>query len=161
MNNKKKSLLPPILIGVRRVNKNLNAMTKTFIIILLMLASKGLLAQDITSATISWAVISTQAVNTGEITETGDRVVSHGANTIEWTDRRGVVKKSFTISEVNGSWTNVQSPGTILYEVQSGEESGTITFQRTMSDILIRILILRGEEVPDIYEMTISTITVQ
>lgn len=126
-----------------------------------MLVSKEMLAQDITTATISWAVASTQAVNTGEITELADRIVSHGDDTIEWTDRRGVIKKSFAISEVNGSWTNVQVPGTILYEVQSGEESGTVTFQRTASEILIRILILRGEEIPDIYEMTISTITVQ
>lgn len=136
-------------------------MMKTFILITLVLASKGLLAQDITNATVSWAVVSTQAVNTGEIAELEDRIVSHGIDTIEWTDRRGVVKKSFAINEVNGSWANVQSPGTILYEVQSGEESGTVTFQRTASGILIRILILRGEEIPDIYEMTISTITVQ
>lgn len=126
-----------------------------------MLVSKGVLAQDITTATISWAVTQTQAVNTGDITESEDRVISHGQSTIEWTDRHGVVKKSFTISEVNGSWANVQTPGTILYEVQNGEESGTITFQRTANEILIRILILRGEEIPDIYEMTISTITVQ
>jgi hypothetical protein len=134
---------------------------KIFILITLALLSTGLHAQNVTVATLAWSITKTQVINTGEMIESGEQLVSYGKNTVEWKDSKGEVKKSFAVGEVNGAWSNVQAPGSIFYDVQCGEKPGTITFQRTAGGILIRILLLNGEEMPDIYEMTVSTITVQ
>jgi hypothetical protein len=134
---------------------------RIFILIALALLSTGLQAQNITTTTLVWSITGTQVINTGEMIGPGEQLVSYGKNTVEWKDSRGEVKKSFTVSGVNGAWSNVQSQGSIVYDVQCGDKPGTITFQRTAGGIMIRILLLNGEEMPDIYEMTVSTINAQ
>src|SRR5687768_678207 len=127
---------------------------RTFILITLALLSTGLQAQNVTITTLVWSITGTQVINTGEMIESGEQLISNGNNTVEWKDSRGEVKKSFIVSEVNGAWSNVQSQGSIVYDVQCGDKPGTITFHRTAGAIMIRIMLLNGEEMPDIYEMT-------
>jgi hypothetical protein len=134
---------------------------RVIILITLALLSKGLQAQNITTATLAWSITRTQVINTGEMIESGEQLISYGRNTAEWQNSRGEVKKSFTVIGVNGAWGNVQLQGSIVYDVQCGDKPGTITFQRTAGGVLIRILLLNGEEMPDIYEMTVSTINAQ
>jgi hypothetical protein len=133
---------------------------KTAIFLIMPLMSGiGLSAQNITTQTLRWNVATTQEINTGKHTESADQIVSYGNTRIEWQDPKGAVKKTFTITDINGSWTNVQSNGSVLYEVSIGEQQGTVTFIRTSGELTVRIILLKGEEDADLYEMSITDIT--
>jgi hypothetical protein len=84
--------------------------------------------------------------------------VSYGTTKIEWQNASGVVKKTFAISETNGSWTNVQNNGSVLYEVNIGEQPGTVRIFRTSSELTIRITLLKDDDDPDLYEMSIASL---
>jgi hypothetical protein len=117
----------------------------------------GLRAQNITTQTIRWQINQTQEVNAGKISEDPDQIVSYGTTKIEWQNSQGIVKKTFTISETNGSWTNVQNNGSILYEVSAGEQLGTVRIFRNSSELTIRITMIKGDDVdPDFYEMSVT-----
>jgi len=131
-------------------------MKKSFLLSILLVLSASLYAQNVTSETIRWHVARVQEVNAGKVTEDADQVVSYGATKIEWKNTAGVVKRTFTISETNGSWTNVQNNGSILYEVSEGERLGTIKIFRTASELTVRITLLKDDEDPDFYEMSIA-----
>jgi len=67
-----------------------------------------------------------------------------------------MVKRTFTINETNGSWTDVQANGSILYEVNEGERVGTIRIFRTYTELTLRITLLKGDEDPDLYELSLA-----
>jgi len=132
-------------------------MKKVIILSIFSLLSVGLYAQNITTQTIRWHISRTQDINAGRVSDDPDQIVSYGTTKIEWQDEQGVVKRTFTISETNGSWTNVQSNGSILYEVSEEERLGTIRIFRTSSELTIRITLIKGSDVdPNFYEMSIA-----
>jgi len=131
-------------------------MKKVLLPFILALISSGLYAQNVTTQTIRWRVARVQEVNAGKVTEDADQVVSYGTTKIEWQNAAGVVKRTFTISETNGSWTNVQNNGSVLYEVNEGERLGTVRIFRTASELTIRIALIKGDEDPDFYELSIA-----
>ena len=120
--------------------------------------SAGLYAQNVTTQTIRWHIGKTQEVNAGRVSEDPDQIVSYGTTKIEWQNASGLVKKTFTISETNGSWTNVQTNGSILYEVSEGERLGTVRIFRTTSELTIRITLLKDDGEPDLYEFSITSL---
>jgi hypothetical protein len=125
---------------------------------LLVLLNIGLYAQNVTTQTIRWHIGRTQEINIGRVSEEPDQIVSYGTTKVEWQSASGVVKKTFTISETNGSWTNVQNNGSVLYEVNVGEQPGTVRIFRTASELTIRITLLKDEGDPDLYEMSITSL---
>jgi hypothetical protein len=133
-------------------------MKKVVFLIIFLLLSAGLYAQNVSTQTIRWHVGRAQEINTGRVSEGEDQFVSYGITKIEWQNAQGVVKKTFTINETNGSWTNVQSNGSILYEVNVGEQLGTVKFFRTSSELTIRITLLKGDGDPDLYEFSITSL---
>jgi hypothetical protein len=136
-------------------------MKKSILLSILFLSGIGLYAQNITTQTIRWHINQTQEVNAGKISEDPDQIVSYGTTKIEWKNSQGIIKKTFTISETNGSWTNVQSIGSILYEVNAGEQLGTVRISRTSSELTIRITLIKGDDVdPDFYEMSVTDLEI-
>jgi len=133
-------------------------MKRILFLSILAVANQGLYAQNVVTQTIRWNVTQTQEINTGRVTDNADRIVSYGTSKIEWQDPAGVVKHTFTISETNGSWPNVQSNGAMLYEVSEGERVGTLRIFRTSSELTIRITLLKGDEDPDLYEFSIANL---
>jgi hypothetical protein len=126
-------------------------------IIALMTASVSLYSQNVATQTIRWHIGRTQEVNIGRISEDADQIVSYGTTKVEWQSATGVIKKTFTISETNGSWTNVQNNGSVLYEVNVGEQPGTVRIFRTSHELTIRITLLKDDGDPDLYEMSITS----
>ena len=134
-------------------------MKKVVFLIISLLLSAGLYAQNVATQNMRWHIGKTQEINAGRVSEEPDQIVSYGTTNIEWQNANGLVKKTFTISETNGSWTNVQANGSILYEVSEGERLGTVRIFRTASELTIRITLLKGDDTdPDLYEFSITSL---
>jgi hypothetical protein len=120
--------------------------------------SFGLYAQNVTTQTIRWHIGRTQEVNIGRVSDEPDQIVSYGTTKVEWQSATGVVKKTFTVSETNGTWTNVQNNGSVLYEVNVSEQLGTVRIFRTASELTIRITLLKDDADPDLYEFSVTSL---
>jgi len=132
---------------------------KQTIFLLFILASFNTMAQNITSASLSWQITREDNINAGTFDDRGGAILSYGTNRVEWNDAKGTLMQTLAIREVNGSWTNVQKNGTIVYEADSGGKIATVTFLRDAGQLRVTIAILQDDGFPLIREFTIQNIT--
>jgi hypothetical protein len=128
------------------------------IILMLLTCSHGLFGQDIAIATLAWNIQQKVDVSTGSSESVSERIVSYGTNHIEWQDENGILKHDYSIRQVNGQWTDVAHAGSILYEVESGGKQGTIGFARDGQEIIINLVLLQGDNLPERFRFTISNV---
>jgi hypothetical protein len=133
------------------------------IIISLILSSVvftgALSAQNIATETLTWQISNVQDVNTGEtLFSENETLVSYGSQKVEWKNTDGV-KHTYIVNKANGTWNNASQSGSMIYQVNIGDKSGTITFERVKNEIMVRILLLKGDELPEMYEIKIVKVT--
>jgi hypothetical protein len=110
-------------------------------------------AQSIVAATLEWKAAQAMNMQTGEMIENPGVIITTGRNAVEWRKDDGSIRYSFTVSEVIGTWVNVNKTGSITYEVAGEGGNGTATFLRTSEGINIRILLTKeGEQ--QLFELT-------
>jgi hypothetical protein len=130
-----------------------------FMCAVLVLLATILPAQNIETQTLTWQIAHVQDVNTGEtLFSENETLVSYGSQKVEWKNADGV-KHTYIVNKANGTWNNASQSGSVIYQVNIGDKSGTITFERVKNEIMVRILLLKGDELPEIYEIKIVTIT--
>jgi hypothetical protein len=134
-------------------------MKKYIAVLILTLAATGLHAQNIATTTLSWKADACLDVNTGVVSTIYDQVLSYSNTRIEWRTIQGDLKRTFTILEVNGQWSNAAQNGAILYEVESDGRRGTVKFSRTAGATSIHVLLLRDDGNAEQFTLSISTIT--
>lgn len=129
-------------------------------ILLGLFGSARLIAQDITSQTLSWKISYIQNVNTAEqVPADNESLVTYGSDRIEWRNADSSIKHTYTINNVGGSWSNVSNNGSIVYQFKNGDQLGTITFERVKNEIMVRVLLAKDDALPEIYEIKIVKIT--
>lgn len=133
---------------------------RIFLTLSLLMAARALFSQNVVDHTVQWSVSRMVEANTGALTDVNETIESYGSSRIEWKDRRGNIKQTFVIREVNGAWTNIQSAGTILFEVDCEGRVGTVRFSRQDGEILVQVVLLKADGNPDIYELYITSFTV-
>lgn len=126
---------------------------------LFLLTSIALSAQNITTETLIWQISYVQDTNTGEsLLSENETLVSYGSQKVEWKNATGI-KSSYIVNKTGGTWSNTSQSGSMIYQVDSGDKSGTITFECVKNEIMVRILLLRGDELPEMYEIKIVKVT--
>jgi hypothetical protein len=134
-------------------------MKKSLLIVALIINGFLLKAQNIATTTLVWKVDACLDVNTGVSSNAYDKVLSYSNTRIEWRSIQGDLKRTFTILDVNGQWSNVAQNGAILYEVESDGRRGTVQFSRTAGEVSIHILLLQDEGNAEQFTLSGSTIT--
>lgn len=128
--------------------------------ILFVLAGVSLHAQNITTDNLSWYISSVYDVNHGEhVLSDNEKLITYGSDRIEWHNADGSVKYTYAVNNVGGNWSNVSSNGSIVYQFTNGDQLGTVTFERTKNEIMIRLLVTKDDALPEIYEIKIEKIT--
>jgi hypothetical protein len=119
-----------------------------------LLTSTAAFSQNIQTATIEWNCTSTFTARPGITSDEITKVVS-SSDQIVWYDNEGVIKKTFSVTDTNGSWTNVSNNGTINFTVASGDDAGMIQFLRTDGVARIRIHVITDDD-SQIYELSVA-----
>jgi hypothetical protein len=128
-----------------------------YIIHLIFILSTCLLqAQDITSSTLRWNLSSVFIIDTGETIEKKSSIVSFSDH-IEWRKEDGTLDYALTILEPNGHWTNVNTNGSIVFEVDKQGNRGTISFEKDTGGTRIRIMLLNGDK-SEAFELSVANI---
>jgi hypothetical protein len=133
---------------------------RIFLTLSLLMAVHSLFSQNVVDHTVQWSVSRMVEANTGALTDLNETIESYGSSRIEWKDRRGNIKQTFVIREVNGTWTDIQSPGNILFEVDCEGRLGTVRFSRQTEGIVVQVVLLKADDNPDIYELHVTDLTI-
>jgi hypothetical protein len=121
-----------------------------------LLSACVLQAQDIRSATLQWNAASVFTIHSGATSKQDANIISR-PDRIEWRNADGGLVYSMSILEVNGAWSNVAAKGSIVFEVDTQGNRGTVSFAREAGETKIKITLLKGSEI-EAFEFSIINI---
>jgi len=101
---------------------------KNIFLILLLHVSYGVYSQYIASKTIHWSTDKTIDISNGGITSELNNVVTYRGDSITFTDDHGARKYAFRVREVTGNWDDGAGNGRVIYQVESSQATGNISF---------------------------------
>lgn len=133
---------------------------KKSIILFVMFLSLAATAQGIKTSSITWHSSSAFNPVTGVTTEEHTSIVSNSTTSVIWLKEDGTAVQ-FNVVEVIGEWTSVNNYGEIIYEISNTSTRGNITFVKDSSGIRIKLLFIKGDENPEMNELTIENFEVR
>lgn len=93
------------------------------------------LAQDPKAVTIHWTLGQGKDLLTNQSFEYSGSFVTHGDQPIQWNQKS--VSSTFSVSSITGTWTDISSPGQLVFAVTQDGASGVINFRRDSSGLYI------------------------
>jgi hypothetical protein len=103
-----------------------------FCVFLARLAS----AQDMTTSHLQW--------ESDESWDASGRTVAyqavfktHKTASVEWVQKQGAKASSYTVTQVEGTWTNVMTPGSMIYTTTHRGNTIWIKFERTETNTYV------------------------
>src|ERR1041384_496115 len=120
-------------------------MSKIYILIVTLLLTTKLYAQNITQDSIQWTSPSWFDPSTSANVYEATTVISSPGSII-WKTQSDSIKYTFTVRKSNGTWSNVNNDGSVMFEADSGDDSAVIEFNKSNGHTIIRILIVKPDE---------------
>src|ERR1041385_255652 len=114
-------------------------------LIIALLTSFQLCGQDINQDSIQWTSPSWFDPSTSANVDEATTVISSPGSII-WKTQNDSIKYTFTVRKSNGTWSNVNNDGSVMFEADSGNDSAVIEFKKSNGHTIIRILIVRPDE---------------
>ena len=96
-------------------------------------------SQDISTSTITWTVNHGFDLKSNSDFNYQGSFTTNGSNSITWSQGSGNFISTFTISSLQGTWTDVSTNGTVTYQVEQDGSSGTLKFERTSEGIFVTL----------------------
>lgn len=112
-------------------------------------------AQSITSDSVIWHVNSIFEINTGSTTQVKETIVTYGDEQLVWLNKNGEVKMHFDITEVVGEWENINQPGTIVFRIKKGVDTGNLMIERDTIKTRLRLVYVESGQ-PNVYEFSVD-----
>lgn len=116
-------------------------------------------SQDIAQTPITWKINYLHDQIAQETLSYTCSFKTNGSQDIVWQQRNGQFTSILNVTGLNGSWTNVDSIGSVSYSITSGVESGSIAFERTADGIFAYLTLSQGTAHPLSYKFSVSKIT--
>lgn len=116
-------------------------------------------SQDISASTITWTVNHGLDLKTNSDFNYQGSFTTRGTGSITWSQGGGNYISTFTMSSIQGTWTDVSANGTITYQVQQDGSSGTLKFERTAGGIFITLDFPSGDSQGSWLKFQVSSLT--
>lgn len=116
-------------------------------------------SQDVATSKIAWSCSKSFEVSTGKLEMGASKVTTYKGDSIVWLDAKGV-KKTLAVKKVTGSWANVNMPGEVLYQVERGQQRGTVLIKKSTGGTVIRVVLTEAtstaaQTIPSMTELTV------
>ena len=96
-------------------------------------------AQDIRTTKLVWTVTALSDINTNKNSAYTCVFETNGQQAIAWKQKNGAYNTSFAVTQLTGTWANVQADGQVVYDITLDGETGTLTFARNATGIFITL----------------------
>jgi hypothetical protein len=122
--------------------------------VILLVSASAACAQQVNVDRIVLTYDSFQDVKAGATKNEPGAVLLDGNKSLTWQSADGAPIKTFHVSETIGEWADLNTPGSVTYEVTDGFGSATIRIYRTNATVIIKILM--SNEAEDVFELPIA-----
>jgi len=114
---------------------------------------------SVTQDTLQWhvsALFDQAADSTGSFSCS---FITYGQGRILWLQKEGTYSTEFSVSSAEGSWSNIQQPGSVTYHVSCFGKHGDLIFMRSQSGTSIRMVFLENNVNTMPLEFQVTSIT--
>lgn len=115
-------------------------------------------AQDISQASLAWKVSSLLDEQSGQSISYSCSFRTNGSNDIVWSQKNGNFTTTLIVLGISGNWPDVTTHGQVTYQVQSGNESGTLEFFKDANGVHVRINLSQGSSSRMRYEFAVEEV---
>lgn len=117
------------------------------------------MAQNPLSSKVIWSCSQFTDLVSNESVTSSCQFVSDGDKSVQWIQKGGSLVYDFEIIQFEGSWSDVESLGSINYKVKLGSSAGSINFSRKGSSLIV-LMQLEGESGKIYNEYLVSKVQV-
>lgn len=116
-------------------------------------------AQNVSTSSLEWSSVVTFDAQNGMLIDENTKLISSPTQ-ITWFDASGAIKYDFTVSVIEGTWTNVSQNGTITFHVFNENDKGIVQFTKAngVIKVIIHFMLQDGKS---IYELKVNNVNVQ
>lgn len=101
-------------------------------------------AQRIIADTIKWNTSEFVDINTDVKVANEATFISQGKYSIKWVQQAGAYTTEFSVSDIEGEWSDLNLFGAIVYRISAGSAVGTIKFVRTNTQEIFVEMHIKG-----------------
>jgi VCBS repeat-containing protein len=96
------------------------------------------------NTTTNWQVQGLTDLNTNKVDGNYQcTFITNGSAPVQWL-QKGDYTTSFTVQSINGTWADVKVVGKIVFNISLDTEGGTLTFERTPSNLTTTLDLSQG-----------------
>jgi hypothetical protein len=136
--------------------KTTTAMSFTWL--LLLFTASTCLSQNISTSNLTWQAVETTDLQTSATTALKCLFKTNANKSMEWIQKKGEMKGLFTITSVEGNWSNVSSAGSITYGLQSNGNSCKMIIEKNVSGTFITMDFSKPGEFTSLYKFKIISV---
>ena len=134
---------------------------KTLTILIIICGAIAAKGQDISATNLLWTVSGAKAQSDSASFNYACTFTTRAlaTATLDWSQNNGQSVATYTVTSVDGQWSDVTQDGQVTYHVQKGKVNGTIVFQRSGGVPSIHLQLLVDTKPDQDYIFSISSIT--
>lgn len=115
-------------------------------------------SQDITQTGLTWKVNSLIDQQSGQSITYSCTFQTNGTNDIGWIQKNGSFTSKLSVTGYTGTWTNIETPGRLIFQIQSEGESGTLEFVKNLDGTFVKLDLSQGNGNRMRYEFIVNEI---
>ena len=113
-------------------------MKKYYILLLLLILTSAGFSQSVTSRDITWSSAKSVELHSTVDLNQSSKLVTHSTKQIDYVQSNNSTL-TFLISSIDGTWSDPNTNGSLVYHVKYQSRPGKITIERTGSGIVATI----------------------
>lgn len=95
--------------------------------------------QSFTQSTLTWSADQAIDIERGDTTVLKCTFTTSGNNQFVWSQRNGSLNSTYQVTSVEGSWENVNAPGSITLNLLRNGKATKAVFQRTIEGVSLTL----------------------
>jgi hypothetical protein len=111
-----------------------------------LLCHSPALSQNISTANLTWEAEEATDLQTSHSMAMDCVFKTNGTESVEWIQRKGELKTLYTVTSVEGSWSNVSAVGSFIYLLTRKGHSCKMTVERTETGIFVTMDFSKASE---------------
>ncbi len=126
--------------------------------LLLLATVSTCLSQNISTSNLTWQAVETTDLQTSATTTLKCLFKTNANQSVEWIQKKGEMKGLFTVTSVEGNWSNVSTAGSIIYRLQRNGNSCKMTIEKNASGTFITMDFSKSGEFTSLYRFKIISV---
>ncbi len=100
--------------------------------------------QDISSSKIVWEAEQATDLQTNSTTPMSCQFISNGRQSVEWIQKKGMIRTIYTVTSVEGNWQDIRTNGSVTYQLERNGKHCKMVFERNDAGTYATMIFVEG-----------------